>query len=58
MNYDELVRSVARAISNCYDKKSPRIDAIRELCLAKCLGKPILHYDTEFDKSISFAKCS
>ena len=39
MNYDELVRSVARAISNCYDKKSPRIDAIRELCLVKGLTK-------------------
>jgi len=40
MNYDELVRSVARAISNCYDKKSPRIDAIRGLRLVKRLGKP------------------
>ena len=39
MNYDELVRSVARAISNCYDKKSLRIDTIRELCLAKGLTK-------------------
>lgn len=39
MNYDELMRFVARAISNCYDKKSPRIDAIRELCLVKCLTK-------------------
>jgi len=45
MNYDELVRSVAQAISNCYDKKSPRIDAIRELCLVKCLTK--LHINLE-----------
>ena len=36
----------------------PRIEIIRGFFLVKRLGKSILHYDTEFGKSILFAKRS
>ncbi|MFS9004607.1 MULTISPECIES: dehydrogenase [Streptococcus] len=39
-------------------RKNPRINNIRGFFLVKRLGKPILHYDTEFGKSILFAKRS
>ena len=39
-------------------RKNPRSYNIRGLFLVKRLGKPILHYDTEFGKSVLFAKRS
>ncbi|KXT80730.1 hypothetical protein SORDD15_01097 [Streptococcus oralis] len=48
---------VAEVTFYLFQQKNPRID-IRGFFLVKRLGKPILHYDTEFGKSILFAKCS
>ncbi|WFR87240.1 hypothetical protein [Streptococcus sp. D7B5] len=39
-------------------RQNPRIDTIRGFYPVKRFGKPILHYDTEFGKSILFAKRS
>ena len=52
------MRPVAEVTFYPFQRKNPRIDNIRGFFLVKRLGKPILHYDTEFGKSVLFAKRS